>query len=111
MSGRGEGGPIRIGDVLGDFLDRSGVRVQLERTGVIDEWPARVGRQLAEVTHARAVSDTTLIVEVRSSAWLMELNMMKREILSRINEGREHAPIERLVFVLGEKPTQTPDRE
>jgi hypothetical protein len=41
-------------------------------------------------------------VEVRSSPWLMELNLMKREILTRLNEGRGDAPIEKLVFVLAE---------
>jgi predicted nucleic acid-binding Zn ribbon protein len=62
-----------------------------------------MGDAIAGVTRARGVRDTTLIVEVRSSAWLMELNLMKGEILRRINEGREEAPIERIVFVLSEK--------
>jgi predicted nucleic acid-binding Zn ribbon protein len=95
---------VRVGEVLDAFLERAGVRVQLERTGVLDEWPARVGDAIAKVTHARSVSDSTLIVEVRSSAWLMELNMMKGEILRRVNEGREAARIDRIVFVLGERP-------
>jgi predicted nucleic acid-binding Zn ribbon protein len=105
MSQRREGGrPVRISDVLGAFLDRTGVGVQLERTGVLEEWPSRVGDRIAGVTHPRSVSESTLIVEVRSSAWLMELNMMKGEILRLVNEGREEARIDRIVFVLGEQP-------
>ena len=100
---RGVKGPVRVGEVLDAFLDRAGMRVQLERTGVLDEWPVRVGEAIARVTNAKAVSDGTLIVEVRSSAWLMELNIMKAEILRRVNEGRAEAGIERLVFVLGEQ--------
>ena len=96
--------PVLVSEVLDVFLDRAGMRVQLERTGVLEEWPARVGEAIARVTHARSVSEGSLIVEVRSSAWLMELNIMKGEILRRLNEGRQEARIERIVFVLGEQP-------
>jgi predicted nucleic acid-binding Zn ribbon protein len=101
---RGEKGPVRVGKILDDFLDRAGVRTQLERTTALEEWPSRVGEAIARVTNPRSVSEGTLIVEVRSSAWLMELNMMRNEILRRVNEGREQAPIDRIVFVLGEQP-------
>ena len=104
MSSERKAGPVRVGAILDDFLDRAGVRVQLERTTALEEWPSRVGEAIARVTHPRTVSDGTLIVEVRSSAWLMELNMMRTEILRRVNEGREQAPLDRIVFVLGEQP-------
>jgi predicted nucleic acid-binding Zn ribbon protein len=49
------------------------------------------------------VSEATLFVEVRSSAWLMELDMMKDRILAKVNQGRDaDVRIERLVFVLAE---------
>ena len=107
MSERGQSGPVRIGQVLDAYLDRAGVKAQLVRTGVLEEWPQKVGEPIAQVTHARSVSDRTLVVEVRSSAWLMELNMMKAEILGRVNDGRaEEARMDRIVFVLGELPAQ-----
>jgi predicted nucleic acid-binding Zn ribbon protein len=61
-----------------------------------------VGEHIAEVTKAKGVAGSTLFVEVRTSAWLMELNIMKREFLSKVNEGLEDAPLERIVFVLAE---------
>jgi predicted nucleic acid-binding Zn ribbon protein len=100
-SERHDGGPVRVGALLGDFLERRGVRVQIERTGVLEAWPEKVGEAIAQVTRAQGVSEGTLFVEVRSSAWLMELNMMRGEILRRVNEGREDALIERIVFVQG----------
>jgi hypothetical protein len=33
----------------------------------------------------------------------MELNMMKGDILARVNEGHDEAPLEKLVFVLSEE--------
>lgn len=94
-------GPERVGDLLEGVLTSTGVRKQVRRVGVMEEWPERVGEEIARVTEPRSVSEGVLFVEVRSSPWLMELNTMKRDILERLNEGREDAPLERLVFVLG----------
>ncbi len=98
----GEG--ARLGEVLGKFLDDRGLSPALERQGVLLEWPDAVGEAIARVTTPRSVSGDTLVVEVRSSAWLMELNLMKREILERVNAARPEAPIDRLVLVLAPGP-------
>ena len=98
-----EKGPERVGDLLGGFLEKKGLREALERAGVTEEWEERVGEAIGEVTRARGVQEKTLFVEVRSSAWLMELNLMKEEILARVNEGRDEGLIERIVFVLAER--------
>ena len=42
------------------------------------------------------------LVEVRNSAWLMELSMLKTEVLERVNARLADAPLERIVFVLAE---------
>jgi predicted nucleic acid-binding Zn ribbon protein len=99
MTGRG---PIKVDSVLSAVLEKHGVKKQVERMSVLDLWPELVGEHIAEVTKAKGVSDSTLFVEVRTSAWLMELNIMKREFLSKVNEGLEDAPLERIVFVLAE---------
>jgi predicted nucleic acid-binding Zn ribbon protein len=41
-------------------------------------------------------------VEVRTSAWLTELNMMRGDFLRRVNERLPKTPLERIVFVLAE---------
>jgi predicted nucleic acid-binding Zn ribbon protein len=91
-----------VGAVLAAVLDKHGVREQVRRMEVLELWPEIVGEDLAKVTRARSVEDTALFVEVRSSAWLMELNMMKRDFLARVNERVEDAPFERVVFALAE---------
>ena len=75
----------------------------MRRQSVLEMWPGLVGEAIAAVTKARSLSVGTLFVEVRSSPWLMELEMMKAEILQRLNTGREDALIQRIVFVLGDK--------
>jgi len=96
------GGPARVDTVLQGVLEQHGVTRQIERHRVLELWPEIVGQQLAEVTRAKGLDEAALFVEVRSSAWLNELSMMKDAFLERVNERLEDAPIERIVFVLGE---------
>jgi len=102
-SHRGRGGPEKVGDILGAFLQKSGLREEVLRAEVVEDWQERVGEAIGKVTRAQGVRDRTLVVEVRSSSWLMELNLMRDEILRKVNEGRDEAPIERIVFVLAER--------
>jgi predicted nucleic acid-binding Zn ribbon protein len=104
-NGKGKG-PEKVGDVLGAFLEKSGLRESVLRADVVDEWEDKVGDAIAKVAKAQGLRDATLIVEVRSSAWLMELNLVKNEILQRVNEGRQEGLVEKIVFVLAEDPTQ-----
>ena len=100
---KGSKGPERVGGLVDQLLADRGVADQVRRQSVIEEWPGLVGDAIAGVTNARSMSEKTLFVEVRSSPWLMELEMMKGDILKRVNAGRDDAPIERIVFVLGEQ--------
>ncbi len=93
---------MKLDTVLSSVLSDHGVRDQVERMGVLALWPDIVGEKLAEVTRAKGVEDATLFVEVRSSAWLMELNMMKGDFLRRVNERFTDVPMDRIVFVLAE---------
>jgi len=104
---RPENGELeKIGEFLEGILKNAGLRDQVLRAEVVEQWKDRVGEAIARVTRAQGVRDATLIVEVKSSAWLMELNLMKEELLRRVNEGREEALIEKIVFVLSEDPSR-----
>lgn len=97
-------GPTLVGDLVDHVLARAGALEQVQRVSVLAEWDGLVGEKIAEVTRARSVSDATLFVEVRSSAWLTELNLMRHEILRRLNAGRSDGRVERIVFVLAGSP-------
>lgn len=99
--GRGAG-PEKIDGVLDRVLEQHGLQHQVKRMEALDLWPEVVGEPVAAVTRARGVEDGKLFVEVRTSAWLMELNMMKGEFLARVNERLPETPLERIVFVLAE---------
>jgi len=99
---RGKGKPVKLGDMLAGVLEERGLRDQVRRMEVLELWPELVGEHVARVTRARGVSESTLFVEVRTSAWLMELNMMKGEFLQKVNDRLPETPVERIVFVLAE---------
>jgi len=101
VTGRGKG-PVRLGDVLEGVLERHGLRDEVKQMGVVEAWPELVGEHVAAATRAKVVMSGALIVEVRTSAWLMELNFMKADFLRRVNEHLPETPLERIVFVLAE---------
>lgn len=94
------GQPQPVGDLVARFLDRSGLAAKVEAASVLTDWPERVGPQIAAVTQCTGTSDGTLFVSVASSAWMMELNLMKHELLKRVNAGRKEGKIRQIVFVM-----------
>jgi predicted nucleic acid-binding Zn ribbon protein len=99
-------GVARVGEVLARLIRKLGIEGELAGQGALERWDEVVGERIADVTRPRAVSRGTLFVEVRSSAWLSELNLMRRDIMARLNAGAgEGGRIEKIVFVLGEGPS------
>lgn len=96
------GGPVRVDAVLSRVLQEHGVHKQVERMSLLELWPDVVGEKLAAVTRVKGIDEDALLVEVRSSAWIMELSLMKDRFLERVNQRLEEAPVDRIVFVLAE---------
>jgi predicted nucleic acid-binding Zn ribbon protein len=99
------GRPLRVSEALQKYLADSGIGERIDEATVLPEWEERVGPAIARVTVPLRVSHGTLVVGVRSSAWLMELKLMEREILRRLNEGRSKGRIQGIRFIMGETPT------
>ena len=97
MSAKKNTGPTSLGDEVAKYLRTSGLDEKIEEAGVVPAWAGLVGDRIAAVTTPMHAADGTLVVAVRSSAWLME-----REILRRLNEGKKSGRIERIRFVMGE---------
>jgi len=102
--------PERVSDVLRSYLEGTGMEERLAEAGTVPEWPERVGPAIAAVTTPLRVSRGTLIVAVRSSAWLMELQMMERRIRDALNQGKERGRIQRIRFVMADGGARESDR-
>ena len=101
-SRKSDGIPQLVGDVLARFLDRSGLEPRVEAAAALSEWGSRVGPQIAAVTRPLRVSESTLFVAVSTSPWMMELNLMKGDLLRHLNAGKKKGRIEQIVFVMDE---------
>jgi predicted nucleic acid-binding Zn ribbon protein len=98
----GDRGMGRVDEVLGGLLRNLGIHEEVARQGVLERWAEVVGEQIAAVTRARSVSRGTLFVDVRSSAWITELNLMRHELMTRLNAGAGDGRVERIVFTQAE---------
>lgn len=81
--------PMRLSEALTEWTRKSGLARRLDLARVVEDWPERVGPQIAAVTRAESVTpDGILRVRVATAAWATELRLMTPRILARLNPGR-----------------------
>lgn len=95
-------GPTAVHEALAQYLKSAGLEERIEEASAVPEWAERVGPGIAAVTTPLRASGGTLVVAVRSSAWLMELKLMEATILRQINTGRKHGKFQKIRFVMAE---------
>ena len=93
--------PAAIGDVLAGVLQDTGIAARVEQAGIIPEWSALVGAQIAAVTEPMSVTaDGTLFVNVTTNAWMNELSLMEPELLRALNAKEGRVPVKRIRWLL-----------
>lgn len=93
--------PEPLGDTLRRFLDQRGLSKRVGQATALETWAGVVGPAVAAATKPLSVtSDGTLIVAVRSSAWMNELSLMERELLEALNRTNPSAPLSRIRWQL-----------
>lgn len=100
MSDERGGVPERLGRLVEGVLKARGLAEGVDRGAAISEWEQVVGPQIACVASPMGFDRETLFVEVKSSAWLMELQLMERRILAKLNAARRRGKFRRIVFRL-----------
>jgi predicted nucleic acid-binding Zn ribbon protein len=93
--------PSALGDILAGVLRETGVAARIEQAGIIPEWAALVGAQIAAVTTPQSIAaNGTLFVGVTTNAWMMELSMMEPELLRALNRKEGRAPVKKIRWLL-----------
>ena len=93
--------PAALGDVLANVLQRAGIASRVEQAGIIPEWSALVGEQIANVTQPQSISaDGTLFVHVTTNAWMMELSLMEPELLRALNAKADRVAVKRIRWLI-----------
>ena len=89
--------PEPLGNALRRFLDEQGLAMRVGQATALEAWPGVVGPAVAAAAKPLSVtSDGTLIVAVRSSAWMNELSLMERDLLEALNRANPSAPLSRI---------------
>ena len=89
--------PEKLGDVLASYLSESGLAERVEQAGVIPEWAALVGPQIATVTEPLTIArDGTLFVAVRTNAWMNELSLLEPQLLAALNAKPGRARVSKI---------------
>ncbi len=79
--------PTPLGDAIKTYVRGAGIKRRLDQASVIPEWAELVGAKIAEVATPVIVrEDGVLVVAVRSSAWMQELQLHSPEILRKLGE-------------------------
>ncbi len=74
-----------LGEALEHYFRRHGIKRRMQEASVVPEWPELVGEKIAEVTTPREVRrDGTLVVSVKTSAWMQELQLMEPTIRQQL---------------------------
>ncbi len=82
----------RAGEAIGAALAFRGISDAVRGERLLAEWVDFVGARIAARTRPDGIYDRVLVIEVASSAWLHELNLLRAQILAgllaRVGEPR-----------------------
>lgn len=88
---------VRLGDLLGEYLQNSPLTPHLKEVAVIEHWHEMMGSMDAYVKSIR-INRGILYVEISSSVVKSELFMNREELRRRLNERAGEAIINKIVF-------------
>jgi predicted nucleic acid-binding Zn ribbon protein len=96
------GGPAEgIGALIARFLREHGHEARVAQAGILTEWAGIAGPQIARVTEAlQILPDKTLVVGVRTHAWMTELSLHEPQLLAQLNAGHPAPRVARIRWQL-----------
>ena len=84
-----------------EALAAAGLTEAVARAQAMAAWPMAVGARIAAVTEPRRLlEDGTLVVGVRTHAWMTELSLMEPQLLARLASAAVTHPVRRLRWEL-----------
>ncbi len=91
----------KLGDVLSSVLKNAGLTERVAQAGVIQEWAGIVGPQIAAIADPIMLqTDGTLVVAVKTHAWMTELSLLEPELMRQINANKKRPPVTGLRWTL-----------
>lgn len=93
--------PAHIGICLDGVLEKIGGRDKFDASKLFVHWPQLVGDSISANTKPQRFDDGILYVNVRDSAWLMELRAVAKCDILRAIRNKMNMEIRDIIFKLG----------
>jgi predicted nucleic acid-binding Zn ribbon protein len=93
--------PQQIGGPLQEILARLDTEGHFEIVRLMRLWPDAVGETIARRTQVAGLKFHVATVKVSGAMWIQELNLMKPQILSRLNDALGNDTVRDIRFVQG----------
>ncbi|MCL5738333.1 MAG: DUF721 domain-containing protein [Bacteroidetes bacterium] len=89
----------RLGDLIKEFAQETGVSEKLRAYRVVAEWQDIVGEMIGKNTEISRIENGILYVKVSNSAWRNELVFMKLAIMKKIKENYPESGVNDIFFI------------
>ncbi len=92
---------IHIGKVMPRVFSAVRNHADADMLQIWDVWSEAVGRVVAENAWPAAFKGNLLLIHVNSSPWLQQLQFLKADIITRLNQALDRELIKDLKFKIG----------
>ena len=93
--------PTAIEDVINKWFDTKKLTKRRTNYGAFHGWDEIVGPDIAKNTEPAKFYNSRLVVNVKSSVWMQELQYMKPQLLEKIKASLPETEITDLIFKVG----------
>lgn len=93
----------RVDTLLKSTLKKLNLEESFEVYPIWKKWKQIVGPAIASKTEPSHIRGKTLIVSVKNSVWMNELELQKKNLLNKINSLNTESPVEEIRFRIGPK--------
>ena len=93
--------PEQIGSAMKSILERLDREGHFAIVRLVKEWPEIVGEAIARRTEIVSLKFHTAVVKVSGAMWIQELNLMKSQILARVQQRLGEDSVRELRFIQG----------
>jgi predicted nucleic acid-binding Zn ribbon protein len=92
---------IHIGSILKKAITNCRRDSDKELTAIWGLWNTAVGKAIAENAQPEAFKGKILLVNVSNSIWFHQLQFLKKEIITKINDAMGNELVEEIKFKIG----------
>jgi predicted nucleic acid-binding Zn ribbon protein len=92
---------VHIGSIINDVIKQYRCEPDFALKKVWQLWDEAVGETIAQNARPEAFKGTLLIVRVNSSAWIHQLQFLKKDLISKLNAALGKPLVEEIKFKIG----------